>query len=182
MQSTLVAGETLNYRASLSAYPASAGWQVTLYLNPRAGGTAHQVAGTADGDAHLVQATGTTTAAWVAGAYAYEIWVALSAERYRLEAGQLQVQASLIGAAAGLDTRGTAQRLLDGLEAARLAHIEAGSAFVGEYTIGNRTVKYRSLAELQQAIDAAKRGVREEAAAARIAQGLSPRRTYTVRM
>lgn len=182
MQSILVAGETLNYRASLADYPASAGWQVTLYLNPRAGGSAQQVAGTADGDAHLVQAAGTATAGWAAGAYAYEVWVALGAERYRLEAGQLQVQPSLIGAAAGLDTRSTAQRLLDGLEAARLAHIDAGSAFVGEYTVGNRTVKYRSLADLQKAIDAAKRGVREEAASARIAQGLSPRRTFTVRM
>ena len=182
LQSSLVQGESLNLRAEVGDYPASSGWQLTLYLNPRAGGTAHQVTSTADGDGHLLQASGATTAAWAAGAYAYEIWAALGAERYRLEAGQLQVQPSLIGAAAGLDTRSTAQRVLDALEAAYRSHVESGSAFVGEYTINGRSVKYRTLAELQQAIDRARRGVREEQAAARMAQGLSPRRTFTVRM
>lgn len=182
MQSTLVAGETLNYRADIAEYPATSGWQLTLYLNPRAGGSAHTVASTADGGAHLLQASGTTTAAWVAGAYAYEIWAALGAERYRLEAGQLQVQPSLIGAAAGLDTRSTAQRVLDALETALRTHAESGSACVGEYTVAGRTVRYRTLLELQQAIAKARRDVRAEDAAARVAQGLSPRRIFTVRM
>jgi hypothetical protein len=182
MQPTLVAGETLNYRATLAEYPASAGWQLTLYVNPRAGGVAQQVVSAPDGDSHLVQAGGATTATWAAGAYAYEIWAALGAERYRLEAGQLQVQASLIGAAAGVDSRSPAQRLLDGLEAAYAAHVASGNAAVGEYTIGNRTMKYRSLAELVLAIEAARRAVQSEADDARIAAGLSARKRWHVRM
>lgn len=182
LQSIVVQGETLNYRAAVADYPASAGWALTLYLNPRAGGAAFTVASAADGDAHLLQAAATTTATWSAGAYAWEIWAALGAERYRLEAGQLQVQASLIGAAAGLDTRSTAQRVLDALEAAYRAHVESGSACIGEYTIAGRTVKYRNLVDLQQAIARARREVQAEAASARIAQGLNPRKTIVVRM
>ena len=67
MQSRLVAGETLNYTTSLSEYPASAGWVLTLYLNPRAGGTARTVTGTDDGSSHLLQADTATTATWAAG-------------------------------------------------------------------------------------------------------------------
>lgn len=182
MQTQLVAGETLNYTTSLSEYPASAGWVLTLYLNPRAGGTARTVTGTADGSSHLLQADTATTATWAAGWYAWELWVALGSERYRLEAGQLQVLASLIGAAAGQDSRTDAERALDLLRSAWNTYIASGNFVTSEYTINGRTMRYRSVAELRQALNACERDVANERQAARIAQGLSPRTRFVVRM
>ena len=139
MQDTLVAGETLNFLAITTDYPASAGWVVTLYLNPRAGGTATSVTGTASGDDHLLQVSAATTAGWAPGAWAWDTWAAKGSERYRLEAGQLQVQAGLIGAAAGLDTRSQAQRALDDAEAA----LAAWTPTTKRYRINGREARAR---------------------------------------
>lgn len=182
MQDRLVAGETLNYSAALADYPASSGWALTLYLNPRAGGTVRSVVSTADGDAHLLQATAATTAAWAAGSYAWELWAALGAEAYRLEAGQLEVLPSLVAAAAGLDTRTAAEIMLDGLKAKYREHMTSGNAVVGEYTVNGRSVKYKDVAQLIKAIHQAEREVQAERAAARMAAGLSPRTRWAVRM
>lgn len=178
----LIAGETLNFSATVADYPAGAGWVLTLYLNPRAGGSVRTVVGTADGDAHLLQASGATTAGWAAGDYAWELWAAQGAERYRLDAGQLRVQPSLIGAAAGLDTRSPARVALDTLRAAWNAFISSGNFTAASYTINGRNMTYRSVAELRAAISAAERDVRSEDQAARVAAGGSPRSTYVVRM
>jgi hypothetical protein len=112
MQSTLVAGETLNYRVSVADYSAADAWVLTLYLNPRSGGTNITVTGSADGSDHLLAAAASATASWVAGDYAWEVWAALGAERYRIQAGQLKVLPSLYAASAGLDTRSDAERAL----------------------------------------------------------------------
>lgn len=182
LQPTLVAGETLNYRATLASHPAGDGWVLTLYLNPRAGGTATSVTSTADGDDHLLQVPAATTAAWAAGAYAWEIWATLGGERYRIESGQLQVVASLIGAGAGQDTRTDAERALELLRAAWSAYIASGNFTVAQYTINGRSMTYRTIAELRAAISAAERDVNSERAAARLAQGLAPRNRFVVRM
>ena len=182
MQNELVAGEALNYRATVADYPASAGWVATLYLNRRAGGLATTVVSTADGDDHLIQAASATTAAWPAGAYAWELWARLGAERYRLDAGQLQVLGSLIGASAGTDTRTDAERALDALRAAWRAYISSGNVTAASYTINGRTMTYRTVAELRQAINAAERDVQSEQRARDIAAGLGGRQRFVIRM
>ncbi len=182
MQTELIAGEALNYRAAVAEYPASAGWVVTLYLNRRAGGLVTTVVGTADGNAHVLQAASAVTAAWPAGAYAWELWAALGAERYLLDAGQLEVRASLIGAAAGTDTRTDAQRALDLLRAAWRAYISSGNVTAASYTINGRTMTYRTVAELRAAINAAERDVLNEETAQRSAAGLGGRTRFVIRM
>lgn len=179
MPASLVAGETLNYRASVADYPASAGWVLTLYINPRAGGTAHNLSSTADGDEHLLQAASSTTAAWVAGKYAWEIWAALGSERYRLEAGQLQVLPSLIGAAAGLDTRSEAEVALDNVR-----QTIRGTATTGvlSYEINGRQLRRYAMTELLALQSSLAREVAAEANARRIQAGLSSSRKVVVRM
>ena len=167
MQDTLVAGETLNFRATTPDYPASAGWVVTLYLNPRAGGTPTSVTGTASGDDHLLQVSAATTAGWAPGAWAWETWAAKGSERYRLEAGQLQVQAGLIGAAAGLDTRSQAQRALDDAEAA----LAAWTPTTRRYRINGREMEFSAPADIIAVISHWRTAVKREQAEQAMAAG-----------
>lgn len=182
MQDTIVQGETLNYRARLPQYPATLGWVVTLYLNRRDGTTSATVTATADGDDHLLQASGTTTAAWLPGAYAWEVWAELGTERYRVGDGQLRVLPSLVGAGAGTDTRTDAQKALDNLRAAWLAFTASGTFTAGSYSINGRTMTYRSVSELRQAISAAESDVKREEQAAAMAAGRPSARRVLVRM
>ncbi len=182
MISTIDAGASFNYRATIANFPASAGWGATLYLNPRAGGTAVSLAAVADGADFLFQAAGGTTAAWVAGSYGWEVWVERSGERYRVDGGQVVVRATLLSASAGLDTRTQARKALDDLRAAWAAWCATGSFHVGNYSIGGRTMQYRSIAELRAAIAAAERDVEAEQRAERIAAGLGGRTRFVTRM
>lgn len=179
MQNQIVAGETLNYVAQAADYPASSGWVATLYLNPRAGGTATSVTGTASGADHLLQVSATTTATWAAGWWAWEIWMAKGAERYRLEAGQLQVVAGLIGAAAGTDTRSAAEV---GLDAVRAMIRGTATAGVKRYRIGGRELERYSIDELVTLESKLAADVQREQAAAAMAAGRPNPRKVFVRM
>jgi hypothetical protein len=186
MQNQIVAGETLNYRAITADYPASAGWVVTLYLNPRAGGTATSVASTADGDDHLLQVDAATTATWASGWWGWETWAAKGAERYRLEAGQLQVVPGLIGAAAGLDTRSQAQKALDdayvkALDDAYVA-LAAWTPTTKRYRINGREMEFNSAGEILQIITHWQTEVAREQAALAMAAGRPNPRKLQVRM
>lgn len=179
LQTSLVAGETLNYRASVALYPAGDGWSLTLYLNPRSGGTARSVASTPDGDTHLLQASATTTATWAAGNYAWEIWAALGSERYRLEAGQLKVLPALIAAAAGLDTRSDAETALDNVRQTIRGTATAG---VLSYEINGRQLQRYPMSELLKLESSLARQVADEANAIRMQAGLASKRKVHVRM
>jgi len=145
MQSPIVAGETFNYRASVALYPASAGWVLSLVLNPRAGGLNITVTGTASGDEHLLQATAATTASWAAGLYGWELWVVRDAEKYRIDAGQIRVRPSLLSAAAGTDTRSDAEIALDAVTQTINGTATAG---VLSYAINGRELRRYSMEEL----------------------------------
>jgi hypothetical protein len=178
MIATVDAGATFNYRATLPEYPAEAGWVATLYLNPRAGGTAQAVTASADGSAHLFQAAGVATATWAAGSYGWEVWVERAGERYRVDGGQLLVRPTLIGAAAGIDTRSQAERALEDARAA----LAAWTPTTRKYTIGGRAMEFNSVAEILQLISHWQVEVKREQAAARMAAGLDARRKVHVRI
>ena len=179
MQTTLVAGETLNYLASVPQYPASAGWTLTLYLNRLAGGTAVNYTSTASGDDHLLQVSGTTTAAWSAGAYGWQIWATLGAERYQISQGQLEVRPSLIGAAAGTDTRTAAEVALDAVQSMIRGTATSG---VLSYQINGRELRRYSMAELLMLESKLQTDVARERNAARVAAGLKSSRKIAVRL
>lgn len=179
MQSNIVAGETLNYRATLADYPASAGWSVRLILNRRAGGSVQTVNSTADGDDHLVQAPAALTVTWSPGDYAWELWAIKSAEQYRVDAGQIRVQQGLISADAGLDTRSAAEKGLEAIDAVLLGKATSG---VLSYQINGRELRSYELQDLLRLQAAYRRDVAAERAAARVAAGLGGRQRFVVRM
>lgn len=179
MQDQIVAGETLNYRAIAADYPASAGWIVTLYVNPIGGGAASSVSSTADGDDHLLQVAAATTAGWTPGACTWQTWAAKGAERYMLEEGTLTVRVSLIGAPAGTDTRTPAQIGLDNVRA-----MIRGTAALGvkRYSIGGRDLERYSMAELIQLESKLAADVKREQAAQALAAGRPNPRKLQVRV
>lgn len=178
MIDSIRAGETLNHLASVADYPAGDGWVLTLYLNPRAGGTVRSVASTASGDDHLLQATAATTANWAAGKYGWQIWAALGAEKYLLEEGQLEVRTSLIAASAGTDTRTQAEIALDDAKAA----LAAWSPTTRRYRINGREMEFNNATEIIQVIKHWESEVRREQAAAALAAGRASGRKVYVRL
>jgi|CXWL01.1.fsa_nt_gi hypothetical protein len=178
MQTSLVAGETLNYRVSVADYSAAAGWALTLYLNPRAGGTNLSVASTADGTDHLLQVAAAATVSWAAGSYAWEIWASLGGERYRIQAGQLDVRASLIGASAGLDTRSAAELALAAVTAMLTGRAGDG---VQRYKINDRELWRYPLPDLIKLEAKLKAEVAAERRAAGLADGTGTVRRILVR-
>ncbi len=145
MQDQLYTGETLNYTSTLPDYPASSGWGLTLVLNPRTGGAVITFNSAASGDEHLVQVAASATAAWAPGTYAWEIWAIKALEKYRIDAGQIQILQGLLGAAAGVDTRSLAEKALDNVTT--LLHGKATSGVLS-YQINGRQLSSYSMNEL----------------------------------
>lgn len=178
MHKRFVRGETLNYRVIAPEYPASAGWQVTLYMNPRAGGTVVSVSGVADGDDHLLQATSTTTASWLAGWYSWEEWAAKGAEQYRIAGGQTEIVFGLVGVAAGFDTRTQAQIALDDAKAA----FAAWTPTTRRYRIAGREMEFSDTTEIIRVVQYWENEVRREQAAEAMAAGRPNPRKLLVRL
>lgn len=176
---TLVAGETLNYRASVADYPASDGWSLRLVLNPRAGGTVLTVDSTADGDDHVIQVSAATTSGWTAGDHGWEIWALAAGEQYRLEAGQLVIEAGLLAAAAGADTRTPSEIALANIQAVLQGRASDG---VLRYTVAGRSLERYSIAELLQLESRFMALVARERAGVAMNAGLKNPRKIAVRM
>lgn len=178
MQSQLVAGETLNYRATVAQYPASDGWALRLVMNPRSGGAVITINSMADGDAHLVRAPADATALWAAGAYGWELWALKAGEQYRIDAGQLEVLPGLLSASGGVDTRSQAEQALAAIEATLAG--KASSA-VQSYQINGRHLSSYSIGELVKLRELYRREVASERRAAGLSDGRGAVRRIAVR-
>ena len=184
MQTDLIAGDSLNFETTVPAYPPSGGWTAKIRLVPRAGGTPIVITGTtvSGADRFAFQVGPGVTATWPAGVYGWALWVERAGERYTQESGQITVRPDPAALAGGTDTRTAAAKALDDLRAAWAAWCASGSFTAGSYSIGGRTMQYRSIAELRAAIAAAERDVEAEKRAERIAAGLGGRTRFVVRM
>lgn len=174
------AGDSFSATLSGAAYAPAAGWSAQLVL---IGPARVAINATTSGSDFAATATAAATSAWMPGDYATRVVYTHGADRITGAAGTLRVLPD--PTAAGTDAqslKGAAQRRLDDLQAVYDAHITSGNAVVGEYTINGRSMRYRDLSELLAALNAARRDVQAEQAAARVAAGLSPRVRYVTRM
>lgn len=171
--SRVTAGDTIAWTKSLSDYPASAGWVLSYSLrNPL--GSIDFSAG-ASGDDHAVNVPASTSAPWKAGAYAWQAYVTKGAERYTVGNGQITIDANF-AISVGHDGRSDARQILDNLMAAyKKASLD--KAFVQEYEIAGRRIKFNAKADWLAEINFWKAEVaREENAARRKAgKGLGTR-------
>ena len=168
--SRVTAGDTIAWTKALPDYPASAGWVLNYRLINAAGKI--DISSAATGDDHAVAITASASAAWHAGIYTYQATVEKAGERYTVATGKLSVAPNLANQAAGFDTRSPAQAILDNLLAAYQS-ASAARAFVQEYEIAGRRMKFNSKAEWLLEINFWKREVAAEERAARRATGLS---------
>lgn len=170
-----IAGDTFDQSVSLADYPAAEGWQLKLRIVPRTGGTAIVIAGSADGDDHVLQASAALTAAWTAGGASWAAWVEKDDESFSIEAGQLTIVADPRTLAAGVDTRSVAARALEAID---LTLLGKGTTATASYTIKDRTLSSYSLDELRRLRDYFAEEVRREE---RTAAGVGSGRTIRVR-
>lgn len=174
------AGDTFTATLDGAQYPPADGWAAQLVL---VGPTRHVIDATTSGSNFAATATAATTAAWPAGDYAVRLTYTNGAARSSSSAGNLRVLPDPAAATTdAMALKSTAQRVLDDLMTAYQAHLTGGQVHVAEYTINGRAMKFRGIAELLTAINAARRDVEAEKSAARVAAGLSPRVRYVTRM
>lgn len=165
---TVNAGDTIRWTRTLPDYPASAGWVLAYTLLNAA--SKITVTSAASGDDHAVTVAAATSAAWVAGDYAWRAQVSKSGEVYTVGEGRMTVAPSF--GAATLDTRSSARKALEAIEA-YLA--DPNNLTAAEYEIAGRRLKRIPLPELQSHANWLRQQVVREEDAARTAAGL-PRR------
>lgn len=150
MQTKLIAGDSFYDKTTHADYSAADGWAQKMRFTPRNAGAAIVLTAAADGDDFVTTASPTTTAAWVAGAYSYAVWVEKAEERKTLDTGEIQILPDPSTMASGTDTRSHVARTVEMLQAALEGNTTKG---VMEYTIADRQLKYIPLTELRVLLD-----------------------------
>lgn len=175
---SVVSGDTATWKITLGDYPASDGWTLKYRLINAAGKI--DITSSADGDDHLVLVAAATTAAWSPGTYTWQSYVdGVSSQRFTIASGSVEIKPDLAAEAAGYDTRSTAKKALDLIDAALLAH--GANAWTQEYEIAGRKMKFKSVADFMALRDKLKAEVAREAATERMRRGLAPRNKILVR-
>ena len=136
------AGDTVAWALTLPDYDAGAGWALSYTFVSTTG--VKTAAAVGSGTIHTVSIAAVDSG-WPPGDYAYQGVVTKGAERHTVDAGRLTVLPSLVGAAAGQDTRGHARRVLDAIEAVIEGRASEAEADV---QINGRAVRYIPVAEL----------------------------------
>jgi hypothetical protein len=173
---SVVAGDTLTWKRSLSDYPATT-WTLKYRLINSAG--KFDITAAASGTDHLVTVISTTSATYTAGDYTWTAWVEKTGERVTVGSGTITIKPN-IAALNTLDGRTEAAKILDQLMAAYTSYT-ASNGHVAEYEIAGRRMKYRSAAEILTQINLWEARVASEKRAERIASGLSAGNKVLVR-
>ncbi|MCV2423399.1 hypothetical protein LNV47_22685 [Paucibacter sp. DJ4R-1] len=183
LPSTHTAGDSAAWTldAPATATP-GAGWSAELVLIGAA--ARHTLTGAASGaSAFSFAATAAASASWPPGTYTARLIATKGAERISAAAGQLSVlpDPAAVGTLAA-SLLSPAQQRLATLQAAYDAYLASGNFTTVEVRIGDRTRQFRSVPELLQALNAAKRDVEAETESTALAAGQSARRRFVVRM
>jgi hypothetical protein len=180
MQSTLVAGDSVNYLAEVADYAPADGWSLRYRLAPRDGGQAPiDIAATAIGDRFAVQVGPDVTADWAPGEYAWASWVEREGERYSIARGQLTIAPDPATLTAGADTRSGAEL---GLKAIEDTLAGRASDATLRYKINGRELERYSIPELLKLRDFYARQVAQERRAAGLQDSTGTIRRILVRM
>ena len=168
---SVVAGDTVAWTRSLADYPAPT--YVLKYRFLNAAGKIDLTAA-ASGTDHAVSATAAVSALWTAGDYDWLAWVETgtgpTAERYSVDEGRITVEANR-AALNTWDGRTPARKIYDALLAAYQT-AATSRAFVGEYEIAGRRMKFNAKADWLVELDYWKAQVASEDRAEAIANGM----------
>lgn len=166
-----VAGDTVQWTKAISDYPATAGWTLKYRAVNSAGKI--DITATTSGADYAVTLTAATTGAYTAGWYDVVGWVEKgsggSAERVTVATFRLQVKPNL-AAANTYDGRSDARIIYDALLAAYKSAV-AARAYVSEYEIAGRRMRFSSREEWLKELNFWKSQIAAEDRAAKIAAG-----------
>lgn len=167
MKDELIAGDTLNYTATMRDFTPDDGWGLRFRLVPRADvGSAITLLATAGDGVWVVQAHAPITATWLPGTYNWAAWVEKGQERYTVELGQLKVLQDPRTMVPGLDARSDTQKAYEAVTAMITGRATDG---VKAYTINGRQLERYALSELM----ALQTRLRTQLAQERRAQGIA---------
>jgi len=172
------AGDSITWLKTLNDYPATDSWVLHYRLINTAG--KFDITATASGSDHLVSVDATTSATYTAGKFTLVSWVTQGALRYSTGSMLTEVLPDLAAQASGYDVRSTAQKTLDLLDAAMQS--QGSNAWVQEYEIDGRRMKFRSVGEFIAFRSKVKQEVVREQNADRLRNGLGLRNKINIRM
>lgn len=168
----LRAGDTWKWTKTLADYPASYPWTLKYrFKHPTAAG--FEITASASGDDFSVTVAAATTTGFTAGTYTWIAWVeGGSSEKYTVDQGNFVVlpEYRAASAAAVLDARSDARVIYEALITAYKSAV-ASRAFVSEYEIAGRRMKFESRAGWIKEINYWKAQCSAELSAEAIANG-----------
>lgn len=110
----ITAGVTFRHVISLTAYPASQGWHVAVYLR---GKGSIDLVSIAQHNQHILSADANTTKNWVGGHYGYSVRLIRDDEVVEMDSGSVEIKADIASVVADTDFRSHARKVLDAIEA-----------------------------------------------------------------
>lgn len=169
----LLVGDSWAWTRSLADYPATT-WTATW----RFANATHNfsVTGTASGSAHAGAATASTTGAYTAGEYRWQLSVASGSTRYTLEEGWVTLLPN--PTAGNYDHRTHARKVLDAIEAVLESRATQDQQSM---SIGGRSLSRTPINELLVLADRYRAMVRAELDAERLALGRPTRNRVLAR-
>jgi hypothetical protein len=166
-------------REDLTAdYSAANGWALKYWFKKTgAAGANFSIDAVASGAAFAVSVAVSTTVTYTAGDYTWSAVVTKAGESYEVDSGTLKVLPRY-DVAANLDDRSHARKVFEAIEAVIEGRATKDQE---EYTIGNRSLKRTSIADLLVLRDRYKAEAESEAAASGIANGMPNPRYFRAR-
>lgn len=139
------AGITLAWTRELPDYPAST-WTLKYWFKQlAASGAKFSIQASASGDLHAVSVAAATTASYTAGNYSWSAMVTSGSEVYEVDSGTTRIL-PVYNTDTAVDDRSHARKVLAAIEAV----IENRATLdQQEYTIGTRSLKRMTVAELK---------------------------------
>jgi hypothetical protein len=136
-------GDTVAWALTLPDYDAADGWLLTYtFVSPAQVKT---LTASGAGTTYTTTLAAADSVAWAAADFAWQATISKGGERYTVGTGRITVLPSLVGAVAGLDSRGHARKVVDAIEA--VIEGRAGEA-ESDLQINGRAIKYIPVAEL----------------------------------
>lgn len=159
------AGDSVAWVRNLSEYSAADGWALHYRLIPIGAGTPIDITATGSDTAHSVNLSAAVTAAWVPARYTRYTYVERTVagpinERVSLGMSPIEIQPDLTTATSH-DSRSANVKALEDLQAARAEYV-ASRGMVAAYTIGDRSITFRNVAEISALINVYQLAVNKE--------------------
>ena len=176
---SVFAGDTLTWQITIPDCPASSGWTLNYRLINTTGKI--DITSTANINDFLINVPAATSAGYSPGIYDWQSYLTdLSGNRFTVAAGSMEIKPNWAAQTTGLDTRSIAKQILDSLESAWVA-AAAKRAYVFEYKVANRMMRFATRGEWIAEMDYWRREVAREERAEKIAAGLDSGRKVYVR-